>query len=316
MTLNNFFNRAATPVGAPRAGAILLARSALPGVCVRRRRLAARTFGLSSLTLFVAALAISGRAHADTLPAPFTSVAAYAAPGMGQSQQGPYSTLASFDAVGPTPFGGTFSASAFAAAIIGPVPSLLVSVSGQGQYQPGDPAAVAILAYFVEVLGPLGSSTSTIVPVDMTSSVQFNGGQDNIFQVTGIVQIGTVFSSLCIASVTDISTCSSDEAANQKISQSIAFHPGVSQEVFMSAAISYLVAPQIVFSGSVDVDPIFTIDPAFLQQNPGYSLELSAGVGNSPATVPEPAAWTMLLAGFGGLGAMRVARRSRGLRRS
>ncbi len=41
-------------------------------------------------------------------------------------------------------------------------------------------------------------------------------------------------------------------------------------------------------------DPIFTL-PA----NSGLSLILSDGVGNTPTTIPEPAAWALLLTGFG-----------------
>jgi hypothetical protein len=64
-------------------------------------------------------------------------------------------------------------------------------------------------------------------------------------------------------------------------------------------------------------DPYITIDPVWLAAHPGYSLSFSAGIVNagpgSPAALPEPASWAMLLSGFGLVG---VAMRRRFLRPS
>ncbi len=61
------------------------------------------------------------------------------------------------------------------------------------------------------------------------------------------------------------------------------------------------------------VDPFIQIDPAFLRTHPGYSLELSPGVLNTPPAggggVPEPASWALMLTGFAGMGAALRARR-------
>src|SRR5580693_2831638 len=63
---------------------------------------------------------------------------------------------------------------------------------------------------------------------------------------------------------------------------------------------------------SAMVDPSFMIDPAFLTENPSFSLQFSPGVGNSPPSgVPEPAAWVTILVGVGYVGAglrMRMRR--------
>jgi hypothetical protein len=92
MILDNTFNQAATPPGvAPRAnsGAIILpAGFGLLGARARRRSLAARRFGLSSVTLLATALAVSGRAYADSLPVPVESVAACSASDACQSSAG------------------------------------------------------------------------------------------------------------------------------------------------------------------------------------------------------------------------------------
>jgi hypothetical protein len=69
------------------------------------------------------------------------------------------------------------------------------------------------------------------------------------------------------------------------------------------------------FAANLYVDPVFTIDPTFLQQNPGYSLEFSDGIGNSP-DAPEPGTCAMMLAGFSGLAVSRIAGRSNRFTRS
>jgi hypothetical protein len=59
-------------------------------------------------------------------------------------------------------------------------------------------------------------------------------------------------------------------------------------------------------SFSASADPMITIDPTFLAQNPGYSLVFSPNLA-----VPEPASWALMLIGVGGLGAaLRASRRS------
>ena len=48
------------------------------------------------------------------------------------------------------------------------------------------------------------------------------------------------------------------------------------------------------------VDPILTIDPVFALSHPGYSVIVSAGIGNAApvAAVPEPETYALLLAGL------------------
>lgn len=67
--------------------------------------------------------------------------------------------------------------------------------------------------------------------------------------------------------------------------------------------LAYAQASQgVAFRADAWIDPIITIDPTFLAQNPGFSLSFDA----LPGAVPEPAEWAMLICGFGLVGgAMR-----------
>ncbi len=61
------------------------------------------------------------------------------------------------------------------------------------------------------------------------------------------------------------------------------------------------------------IDPIVTIDAAYLASHPGVSVKLAAGLGNSFAAaggVPEPASWALMIAGFGLAGAALRRRRT------
>lgn len=59
-------------------------------------------------------------------------------------------------------------------------------------------------------------------------------------------------------------------------------------------------------------DPYFSIDPTFLAQHPGLTLQFSQFIGNDPAPsgVPEPATWASMIAGFALLGGAMRRRRS------
>ncbi|MDB5424119.1 MAG: hypothetical protein JWQ29_1535 [Phenylobacterium sp.] len=77
------------------------------------------------------------------------------------------------------------------------------------------------------------------------------------------------------------------------------------------------------------IDPMFSIDPLFLEQNPGLSIQLTETYGNAVgdadsipdgyngpgvavfnSTVPEPGAWALMLTGFAAAGALLRRRRA------
>ena len=62
------------------------------------------------------------------------------------------------------------------------------------------------------------------------------------------------------------------------------------------------------------VDPYIFIDPAWLADHPGYSVVVSAGIGNAApgvAAIPEPQTYAMMLAGLGLLGFAAHRRRNK-----
>jgi hypothetical protein len=325
MILDNIFNQAATPPGgAPRlgTGAIIPAGFGIPEAGARRRSLAVRTSRLSSVTLFAAALTIAGRAHADSipLPLPVESVTACSAPGVCDDDPFPANMglkLAVSDTVGPD--GQT--AHAEAETLLTQSPGIIVEISGNNQSVPDDPGASANTVYSFTVIPPDDSFDFNPAPLHVSYSIIFapDSSSDATYQVAGVVG---VFSSTNVFSQSSLcangGACDLDESDGETINvgQIIGFQPDVVETVGLSASIGFVSATSS-FHGTVLIDPTFTIDPAFLQQNPGYSLEFSDGVGDSPDSAPEPASWAMMLIGLGGLGAaMSVTRHSRGFRRS
>lgn len=64
-----------------------------------------------------------------------------------------------------------------------------------------------------------------------------------------------------------------------------------------------------VGSASASLDPFVFIDPAFLANNPGYSLSFSDGVDNEPPSSPTPEPSTFVLFGSSILGTAGALRR-------
>lgn len=53
--------------------------------------------------------------------------------------------------------------------------------------------------------------------------------------------------------------------------------------------------------GTAYVDPFIQIDPDFADAA-DFQVLISAGIGNSPPTIPEPSTWVMMVVGLAGLG--------------
>ena len=75
--------------------------------------------------------------------------------------------------------------------------------------------------------------------------------------------------------------------------------------VELSVAASTSAGAGISALATAFVDPYIFIDPAWLADHPGYSVAVSAGIGNAApgvAAIPEPQTYAMMLAGLGLLG--------------
>jgi len=313
VTLDTFFNRKAIPPGVdPRTGAKRIIRGG-------------RRFRFSRLTLFAITLAISGRAGADTLSGPYTALRVNTAPGVFNNVSGSAAgEIDSFSSGGDPADNNVFSDSASASVQLFSKPYLNTTVSGTGAVGVGYDFAVGSLIYDLEVTGPIPLLP---VPVLVSGSMitTFDSGSD--YDVEGAVQFidddpsTDYLASICpLTDNPPVLNCDYSLASPgqyQSFTHLLFYSTGDVQAVELFAAVSLVAGTGGDFYGSVTVDPTFAIDPAFLAENPGYSLEFSNGVGNTPdppSDTPEPATWATMLVGFGGLGAL--LRRSRGFRRS
>ncbi len=182
-------------------------------------------------------------------------------------------------------------------------PSPFLSVSGSTDY--GQSIGLLNLTYYFEFVGPANIPLSVFV----SASGSIGG------TTTGGGSIGSFQSTLDIGgpNVTISETVGGSTPGSWSLGQTYQFQTNTQYSVQMiaegSAGVGILGGTASFFA---QVDPIFTIDPAFAAD---YSIVLSDGIGSSVAAVPEPSTWAMMILGFAGVGFMayRRSRKDNGL---
>jgi hypothetical protein len=156
----------------------------------------------------------------------------------------------------------------------------------------------ATVDFYFMIKGPANEPVTYGMKASGSTSV-FGGGQATAF----LYLDGTLLNYACSSSMMGYCVVSDDFAFDTEFSAPSNTVQVLEIDLFGGTA---------AFGGgpySATIDPMITVDPAFVAQ--GYSLVLSPNVTQSgPASpVPEPGTWVMALTGFAALGiAYRVRR--------
>ena len=198
---------------------------------------------------------------------------------------------------------------------VGAQPSPFIQAHAYGAAANGNPSVSGSITYYVGIDGPLDG---TFVPIDVAYAMSGK------YALVGAAYDGFAETDLTLLSYykgNPLSLVFLTRSGNFNVSGSAAWEvaSGTTGQVSLFARSGLVVGyyNQQAFGGTADaiIDPVFTIDPAFAATHPGYSLVFSQGVGNAAAAVPEPAAWTLMLGGFGVVGSI-LRRRRRASRQS
>ena len=209
----------------------------------------------------------------------------------------------------PGSYSSNYSGGAYTAApSVSPNPAASVSVNPGNQPEGAD----ASVEYYVEFSGP----TAT-VPIQVNASASASGAastaelliedlQDTTVYLnlvastngqvySGLIGSSPTFNGPCSGNALGSVTCGSTYVPGATVSNNLIWtaQTNVVYDVYLDANSS---------NGSASVDPTFSIASSV----PGpqnYSILLSDGIGNSPASTaaPEPASTALLVSGIGGL---------------
>jgi hypothetical protein len=191
-----------------------------------------------------------------------------------------------------------------------PNPSALAGVnqSNGGVYASGS------VLYYMEIAGGSGA-TPVPVNVDLTAALfstsYGDGGASALLEIQGACSLTS-----CPAPSAEIVVCSAVEVGCSGLPPTLTL---LSTKVSLDSKTIYTVFLRAIASapvsgadfatggGRASVDPFFKIDPSTPK---GYSLDFSAGIGNSATpAVPEPSTWILLSLGFAGAGFFRFSRK-------
>ena len=190
--------------------------------------------------------------------------------------------------------------------------TISMSSSNDGQYV-GIPFSVTGLFYF-QVTGPVGP---TSIPIKFTTSATTSAGSDSFaFAGVTIAPIGltppffgtaTFSAASCdAASILYGTYCRGQGAYPTSFGGTYDFTVQPNSVGYVQIDINLLA----LSTASAFIDPMISIDPTWLLDNPGYSLSFSTNSGGvSTAPVPEPVSLSLFSAGLGGLAFLRRKRK-------
>ena len=156
--------------------------------------------------------------------------------------------------------------------------------------------AAASLLYYWMVQGPAGTS----VPLDLTYSAELSLPDGDS---------GSVSINFCGGHCSGTALSPNSAASGVLTTEDVTGAVGTTTLTVGAAGTN----PFVGGSAIAYIDPVISIDPSFAAIDPNYqqdySIILSAGIGNSPASVPEPSSSALLAAGL--IGTATVLRRRR-----
>jgi len=180
--------------------------------------------------------------------------------------------------------------------VFAPTPALSASGDFPGGFAPVNAGANAQLSYSFSVLGgTAGDRVHLDAAVLLHWATDGNSNDYAFSRVIVTTGLGEVTANICTfncgagTGVTDFNGTLHVDAVS-----------GAINTVYMDVYANAAGGPNPSYS-HVRADPVLSIDP--LTSNAGaYRLVFSDGIGNSVATVPEPANWALMLVGIGALG--------------
>lgn len=222
------------------------------------------------------------------------------------------------------------SIAATASSSVGPTPSVSALVGANGA--PGAvPAAGALAAqsamrYYFSIVGTPGTDVPIqfegITRTSVNSGNGLGGAKASLISYDQRGTSALLVDRYCsngpfpgVGAGTNLCSLSASSFSVGGRFQSVASGTDFSGYLDLIAYAGFIGTSSSLFNVQAFIDPVISIDPTFLASNPGFSIVVSQGLGNGEiaAAVPEPAAWVMMLAGFGAIGgAMRRMREAGG----
>ena len=199
------------------------------------------------------------------------------------------------------------SASAGVVTLATPYPALSASASATlsgNTAETSNAGAAATLIYSFEIAGPDGNVPTTISATGSTSYGAAGGAGSEGIAILSIASTSGLLVSDTACAGNDPMTCPPAEGSTIALNQSFSLVANQYYSVYLSIAADADVYQSNAYTGSqasasAYIDPYIVIDPGYTAD---YSLSVTPGIGNA-AAAPEPPAWSLVILGFGAIGA-------------